>query len=262
MQVDVKFIDEETNTIGFVFSTSDVDRHGEQIAPGSWLLDEYRKNPVVLFAHDDQQPAIGQVTRMEYDADGTLTGDIQFAASEYEFAGTLFRLYKGKYMRAVSVGFMSDDVDISDGKAVLKRNTLYEISVVNVPANAAALAKAKGINVPDKLINSTKDEVIPDESVEAIEAVRDSLQELLENVGDVLSEENVEIIENARDMLGEVLDEAEPAEPGAQGDSKAGDTNKSGGRKQPVIKDGTAHAVSTMNRAIRSLIKAKSDIKT
>jgi len=51
-------------------------------------------------------------------------------------------------MRAFSVGFENKVVefDQENDTIILKENELYEISCVNVPANAMALAKTKGIN--------------------------------------------------------------------------------------------------------------------
>ena len=43
----------------FVASTGEVDRHGDTVALDGWKLDEYRQNPVVLWAHDYRKPAIG-----------------------------------------------------------------------------------------------------------------------------------------------------------------------------------------------------------
>lgn len=229
MPVEVTNVDDDNSTLGFVFSTSDIDRQGEKIAAGSWQLDEYQKNPVVLFGHDHNQPAVGQVTRMEYAADGTLSGDIKFAAAEYDFANTLYKLYKGKFMRAVSVGFMSNDVGTDvKGDTVLNDNVLYEVSVVNVPANSAALAKGLGIDVPDNAI---------------------------EKIGRVLSAKNRGTIAAARDALDEVL-----AADSKDEDKQAADANVSTKVEQPVTKDGRAHTVAKFNRAIRLLIKTKSEI--
>ena len=44
----------------FVASTGEVDRHGDTVAPTGWRLDAYRDNPVVLWAHNYGEPAIGR----------------------------------------------------------------------------------------------------------------------------------------------------------------------------------------------------------
>lgn len=141
-----KEINEENNTIRAVFSTDDVDRHGEVVDQKSWLLDDFMKNPVVLFGHDHYSPPVGMVTGLGYNEDGNLEGEIKFAANEYPFAKVIWNLYKGGFMKAFSVGFSSGRVDVVDDQLVLRDNTLYEVSTVGVPANAMALAKSKGID--------------------------------------------------------------------------------------------------------------------
>ncbi len=145
----IKSVDEEKFIINGVFSTGGEDRHGEIVDQTGWKLEEYKSNPVVLFAHDHYQPAVGKCIDIGMDGSGNLTGSIQFAAKEYDFAMTLFKLYAGGFMRAFSVGFMNNvyEIDQENDNVILRDNTLYEISCVNVPANAMALAYSKGIDV-------------------------------------------------------------------------------------------------------------------
>jgi len=145
----VKEIDDEKFTIRGVFSTSGEDRHGEIIDQTGWKLEEYMENPVILFAHDQWTPAIGKAIKLEIDGYGNLAGVIQFAVEESELAKTIFNLYKGGFMRAFSVGFMNSkyEVDEENDVIILRENVLYEISCVNVGANATALAQSKGINI-------------------------------------------------------------------------------------------------------------------
>jgi len=169
----VKEIDEKENSIRFIFSTDNEDRHGEIVDQKGWDLNEYLKNPVVLFAHDHYQPAVGQVTELRLNEDSNLEGVIKFAVDEYEFAKTLFNLYKGKFMRAVSAGFINKkyEIDEENDTFTLKENTLLEMSMVNVPANSMALAKSAGIDVSsiEKLMEEKKtDIVLKDEDIEKI----------------------------------------------------------------------------------------------
>lgn len=144
----IKDIDEENFIIRGIFSTGEEDRQGEIIDQNGWKLDDFMENPVVLFAHDHYQPAVGKVIEITK-KDGQLEGAIQFAAKEYDFAATLYKLYAGGFMRAFSVGFMNDryEIDQENNRTILKENVLYEVSCVNVPANAMALAFSKGIDV-------------------------------------------------------------------------------------------------------------------
>jgi HK97 family phage prohead protease len=80
-------------------------------------------------------------------------GDIEFASAEtYPFADQIFRLVRGGYISAVSVGFKPVDWDFAKepsrmGGIDFKRQELLEISVTPIPANQNALieARAKGL---------------------------------------------------------------------------------------------------------------------
>lgn len=145
--VKIKAVDDEKKSIRFVVSAPIEDRHGEIVDQNGWKLEEYKPNPVVLFAHNMFEPAVGKAIDIAVVA-GQLEAEIQFAVEEYPFAGVLYNLYKGRFMNAVSPGFRNDvfEYDENNDTITLKENTLYEISLVNVPANSLALAKHAGID--------------------------------------------------------------------------------------------------------------------
>ena len=150
---EVKKSNDDNRTIEGVFSTPDVDRSGDPpIEQESWNLKNFKKNPVVLFAHDSRNIPIGKVTKLKLDEKGNLAGKIMFAVDEGvgiygDLIKTVYNLYKGKFMRAFSVGFKLGE--ITDDKKGMKliKNELLEISCVPVPANALALAKVKGLDL-------------------------------------------------------------------------------------------------------------------
>lgn len=232
--VDIKSISDENYTIKGVFSTADEDRHGEIVDQKSWQLNDYLLNPVILFAHDHNQPAIGKAINLAFNELGNLEGEIQFAAKEYEFANTIFKLYKGGYMRAFSVGFQNEEVDIVENgtKVILKKNTLFEISTVNVPANQLALAKSKGIDTAplEKHLN--------------IEPV--------EKEGRVLSSKNKTVIVNAVDALNKLLE----ADKSLSNDTAA-QTPKVVTPPSKGVQKSTAKLI---NQAVRALLAEKRNL--
>jgi hypothetical protein len=141
-------------TLRFCFSDNAVDRMGDTIDPDGWDISDFVLNPVALWAHDSSQPPIGRAANVGPEGP-RLMGDIEFAPPEiYAFADTIFRLLVGKFLRAVSVGFLpveysyiENDPDRSWG-IDFKRQQLLEISVCPIPANpnALATARAKGID--------------------------------------------------------------------------------------------------------------------
>ena len=129
-----------------VASTGDIDRHGDTVAPDGWRLDAYRANPVVLWAHDYRQPAIGRAPAV-WQQDGALLASIEFAPTD--FARTVAGLYQQGYQRGVSVGFrpirFEERRDARSGAFLGIRfleQELLEISAVPVPANRDALLRA------------------------------------------------------------------------------------------------------------------------
>lgn len=145
---EIKTIDQENHIIRGIFSSGTVDRQGEIVDQKSWNLDNFLKNPVVLFAHDHYTPAVGRVVELMYDAEGNLAGEIQFAVEANPLAETLWKLYSLGYMKGWSVGFGNGSAVYDDAKGItiLRDNELYEISAVNVPAHQIALAYSKGID--------------------------------------------------------------------------------------------------------------------
>jgi HK97 family phage prohead protease len=136
-------------TVRFVLSDGSVDRMGDTVNVGGWDLSAYKRNPVVLFAHDASAPPIGRTVSVW--SDGTrLLGDVEFAPAEtYAFADTINRLVKGGFLKSGSVGFLPTVYKFSErpGGVDYKRQELLEFSIVPVPANSNALveAHAKGI---------------------------------------------------------------------------------------------------------------------
>ncbi len=133
----------------FVASTGEVDRHGDTVAPEGWRLEAYRDNPVVLWAHDYGEPAIGRAEAVWSDG-RALLARLEFAPTE--FAGQVERLYRQGYQRGVSVGFrplrFDERRDPVSGAFLGIRfleQELLEISAVPVPANGGALLAEDGI---------------------------------------------------------------------------------------------------------------------
>jgi HK97 family phage prohead protease len=140
-----------TRTVRWVLSDGSVDRMGDTIDPAGWNLAAFKKNPVVLFAHDSNAPPIGRL-HGPWIAGGQLVGDVEFADAEiYPFADEIYRLVQNGFIRAGSVGFLPIRYEFSNdrpGGIDFLEQELIEFSITPVPANANALvqARAKGLN--------------------------------------------------------------------------------------------------------------------
>lgn len=153
---ELKGIDEKEGTMTAHISTGAVDRMREVVEPEGADMGNYKKNPVVLWAHDYSLPPIGKALWVKREGGGILA-KIKFASTE--FAQEIFSLYKDGIMKAFSIGFIpteskwieyDNDVDRNDRKKprrIFKKWELLEFSAVPVPANpeALALAMQKGI---------------------------------------------------------------------------------------------------------------------
>lgn len=141
-------------------STEALDRDGDIIRAGGWQLQNFKKNPVILWAHDYHSPPIGRADRVWIDrSDKKLAAEITFA--DTAFAQDIYKLYQGGFLNTFSVGFLPLDwkyiedlhrPGLALGREFIKQE-LLEISCVPLPSNpeALALARSKGFSVPDNL---------------------------------------------------------------------------------------------------------------
>jgi phage head maturation protease len=140
-------------TLDFVASTATLDRYHEVIEPAGWRLESYRRNPVFQNAHNYGNIlfTLGKALVTEVRGIGdrqALCQRIEFATEVNPVARIAYGLYKGGFLRAVSVGFIP--LRWEDGGPGAKEATaprrryleqeLLEVSAVAIPANPDALA--------------------------------------------------------------------------------------------------------------------------
>ena len=145
--------------VRFVASDETVDRYGDIIRANGWQLDNFRKNPVLLFSHQSRQLPVGKVDPIA--VEGTrLIAHAEFTPEGMnDFADTVFAMVDGGFMKAVSVGFMPlaspnpiFDPDGSFTGFEYVAQELLELSVVPVPANPNALQLARSLNLSDEFV--------------------------------------------------------------------------------------------------------------
>jgi len=117
--------------IRFTAATPGIKRDGKDLNMMDFSLDSYRKNPVVLWAHNymGSRLPIGRA-RVEVSPE-RLLADVVFD-QEDDFARQVENKYRGGFLHAVSVGW--DEVRV-DGRV---RLDLLDISAVAVPADPDA----------------------------------------------------------------------------------------------------------------------------
>ncbi len=136
----------EDRVYEFTASTSTQDRDGEVIEPLGWDLKNFKKNPVIMYAHDYRSLPVGKAPRV-WVSNGTLKNTVEFPPEgTYEFADIVERLVNTGYLKTESVGFIPKKWEDGDGEKAPRRTytkqELLEISIVPVPSNPDALRNA------------------------------------------------------------------------------------------------------------------------
>ena len=147
---EVKEISERT--LAFTISTETVDRMGDSVSAAGWKLDQYKRNPVVLWAHDSSALPVGKASNIKV-KDGALKANVEFTPQgQVPLNDTILSLYKGGFLSATSVGFLplkytfSSDATRGGGMDFLEQE-LLEFSLVPIPANPDALMQGKRVGI-------------------------------------------------------------------------------------------------------------------
>jgi phage head maturation protease len=193
-----KAVDLEAGIFEAMISTEAVDRSGDIVRATGAKIDNYLKNPVVLWAHNYDEPPIAKALSIEIIPGVGLKARFQFPEwGMNPQADVVRRLWAGGFLNATSIGFMplaAQPVDPKDADETWYWGPwdyvsweLLEFSVVPVPANQEALRLAVK-NLTTTVANLAKS-------------------------GRVLSAANEGKIKNAVKLLQEVLDQlAQPEE--------------------------------------------------
>lgn len=140
-----------------IASTPARDRYGDVVA-ADWVLEDYRKNAVVLWGHDANE-IVGTTLDISVKS-SRLIARMRLADEDTSpRVNNLRRLAEQKLLRAVSVGFRPGKADVikgEDGEFTgyrFSKNLLLEISIVSVPANPDAVIQARALNLTDDFVS-------------------------------------------------------------------------------------------------------------
>jgi len=190
----VKSIDAESRIVrGVVGSDDSMDRHGENINPKGWFLDNFKNNPVILLNHDYWSMPIGKAIKVAVE-DNQLIFDIQFS-KKYKKAITAFDLLQEGIFNAWSVGFIVLKWGAAGSDYSIDEMELLELSLVTVPANPNALTprdeeKMKEFEKIETTSLFDKKEKVKTEKKEIVEEKKDDKTETKE----VKSEKKVKVV--------------------------------------------------------------------
>jgi HK97 family phage prohead protease len=135
----------DSRRLRFTISTESTDRDRDQIAVDGWRLDNYRKNPVVLWAHSYHDLPVARAVNIEVTG-GKLTAEAEFVSADVSpFAETVYQMVKRGFLSATSVGFVPVKWVRNEERAGydVMEAELLEFSIVPVPSNPEALIEAR-----------------------------------------------------------------------------------------------------------------------
>jgi len=152
-EVEKKTIDADAGIYEAWISTEAVDRDNDIIKAEGAILDNYRKNPVVLFGHNyrDVEAVVGKTLEVEAVPEKGVRARFQFTPKgDNPKADIAHRLWAGGFLNATSVGFnpleyekrKDEDGEFLDYGYLFNSWELLEFSIVPVPANQDALRLA------------------------------------------------------------------------------------------------------------------------
>jgi len=166
-----------------IASTETEDRMGDVIKSTGWDLESFKKNPVIQFAHNYNEPPVGVAKNIKVE-NKKLTFEVVFH-SITEQARQIGEMYKQKIMRAFSVGFIPLKID-ENNYHIIEKAELLEISAVPVPANAEALSLSiKSITPEEKAkvdnwVKGVSEDEPKKEDEEKIESIDEEKEETTE----------------------------------------------------------------------------------
>ena len=141
----LRAIDSELGRVTAAISTGDIARDGAIIDPAGWDFTNYRRNPVVLWMHDDTGVPFARTTDL-IAGDSELIATAQFDMDDPHGA-MMFRKIEQGFVNATSVRWLPKRTEVlkqdRDGEVdyvlVFREQELLEWSFVTVPADPKAL---------------------------------------------------------------------------------------------------------------------------
>lgn len=143
---DIEIKTGDDDTYEWTISDMSLDRDMERMDPAGVDLKNFKKNPVVLWGHQNHIPAIGTVLNPGV-REGKVRGKVKFDPKEIDpFAWMIGQKVRIGTIRTGSVGFMPHVIEfIEDAKdptrLIHRKWELLELSMCNIPANVNAMVE-------------------------------------------------------------------------------------------------------------------------
>jgi hypothetical protein len=169
--------DEQDRTDKSFITTDSPDRDGEVVLPAGGDFTQFRKNPVVTFAHRYDELPIGRALWLKRDEQNGRAGILaktQYATKPKDWGSApwlpsaVWALVQQGILKGKSIGFLPVEVrppskqelsarpDWANVRLIIAKWLLLEYAVAPVPSNPDALVQSigKGLAVPDSLLEA------------------------------------------------------------------------------------------------------------
>ena len=151
-----------------VIAANELSRNGDELNLRGISFKNYRKNPVVLWAHDAYEGIpIAKTVKIGHDEQGRIVADFEFNSDD-EFAARVENAWNGGFIRAASIRYMPTKVvevrneDGSVDRLRVEGSDLLEWSLVPVPADPDSVrAAARAMNLPAEIFRGFEPEPEP-----------------------------------------------------------------------------------------------------
>ena len=151
-----------------VIAANELSRNGDELNLRGVSFKNYRKNPVVLWAHDAYEGIpIAKTVKIGHDEQGRIAADFEFN-SEDEFAARVENAWNGGFIRGASIRYMPTKVvEVRNEAGEVERvrieeSDLLEWSLVPIPADPDSVrAAARAMNLPAEIFRGFEPEPEP-----------------------------------------------------------------------------------------------------
>lgn len=146
--LETKSVNEKERIVEHFITMEVVDRDNEIIRVDGIDLENYKKNPVVLWAHgyDFNRGMVPIGKNLKLSKVDTEDQKGIYALTQFyddAFSENIFKMYKDGFLKTWSIGFISkqDRITDDDGHGIFPMTELLEYSSVPIPANPEAKMK-------------------------------------------------------------------------------------------------------------------------
>lgn len=175
---EIKAIANQPGIYEVMASTESLDRQGDVLVSTGAKLDNYRRNPVVLWAHDYSRLPVARSLDIQPVPGVGLRATMEFAPAGVDpFIDAVRSLWDRGFLNAASVGFQPI-AGTPDGAGGTRYTDweLLEFSIVPIPANPDALRLAYGAEVQKRgRVLSSKNEAALRAAIDTLLAVLSQL---------------------------------------------------------------------------------------